>query len=181
MSQKKDIIKSIVVLTVICIVISALLAVVNSFTAPVSAMNAAIREDEARRRAVLDAAEFAEIDRTALPASVLSAYTALDGDGEALGYIFTVTGNGFGGKITVMCAIGADEHILMCHTLDVSGETSTLGGRTAEAGYTDQYAGADASLAGVDVISGATVTSRAYEDCVRAAFEAYAQLKEAEA
>ena len=37
MKEKKDIVKSIVVLFVICLVVSAALAVVNSFTAPVSA------------------------------------------------------------------------------------------------------------------------------------------------
>ena len=49
MKEKKDIVKSIVVLFVICLVVSAALAVVNSFTAPVSAANATERENEARR------------------------------------------------------------------------------------------------------------------------------------
>ena len=40
MSEKQGIIKAVVVLVVICIVISGALAVVNSFTAPVSAANA---------------------------------------------------------------------------------------------------------------------------------------------
>ena len=51
MKEKKDIVKSIVVLFVICLVVSAALAVVNSFTAPVSAANATERENEARRAA----------------------------------------------------------------------------------------------------------------------------------
>ena len=38
MKAKNDIVKSIVVLFVICLVVSAALAVVNSFTAPVSAV-----------------------------------------------------------------------------------------------------------------------------------------------
>lgn len=43
-SKKADVIKSIVVLAVICLVISGALAVVNSFTSPVIAAAAAERE-----------------------------------------------------------------------------------------------------------------------------------------
>lgn len=44
MSEKQGIIKAVVVLVVICFVISGALAVVNSFTAPVSKANAEARE-----------------------------------------------------------------------------------------------------------------------------------------
>ena len=74
---------------------------------------------------------------------------------------------------TSMCAIGQDGKILKCQTLDVSGETKTLGGQTASAAYTDRYTGQDASLSGVDAISGATITSTAYKTCVQDAFAAY--------
>ena len=40
------------------------------------------------------------------------------------------------------------------------------------------YTGKDASLDGVDVISGATITSVAYEQCVLDAFAAYDTVKE---
>ena len=73
MKEKKDIVKSIVVLFVICLVVSAALAVVNSFTAPVSAANATERENEARRAVIPDAAEFKAVD-AALPDGVVSAY-----------------------------------------------------------------------------------------------------------
>ena len=71
MKEKKDIVKSIVVLFVICLVVSAALAVVNSFTAPVSAANATERENEARRAVIPDAAEFKAVD-AALPDGVVS-------------------------------------------------------------------------------------------------------------
>lgn len=48
-SKKADVIKSIVVLAVICLVISGALAVVNSFTSPVIAAAAAERETQARQ------------------------------------------------------------------------------------------------------------------------------------
>ena len=51
MSEKQGIIKAVVVLVVICFVISGALAVVNSFTAPVSKANAEARETAAARTA----------------------------------------------------------------------------------------------------------------------------------
>ena len=80
MKEKKDIVKSIVVLFVICLVVSAALAVVNSFTAPVSAANATERENEARRAVIPDAAEFKAVD-AALPDGVVSAYEGVDAGG----------------------------------------------------------------------------------------------------
>lgn len=179
MSEKRDIIKSIAVLTLICIVISGALAVVNSFTAPVSQANAAAREDEARRQVIPNAAEFILVEDAGLAQRIVSAYAAKDEAGENAGYVFTVNGTGFGGTISVMCAIGADGKILSCRALDVSGETKTLGGKVASADYSGQYTGADAGLADIDAISGATITSNAFKDCVQAAFEAYAQIQEA--
>lgn len=179
MSEKREIFRSIAVLTLICIVISGALAVVNSFTAPVSGANAAAREDEARRQLIPDAAQFILIENTAFPAQIVSAYAAQNASGEDAGCVFTVNGAGFGGTISVLCAIGADGNILSCRALDISSETKTLGGKVASAEYSGQYTGADASLSGIDAISGATITSDAYKGCVQAAFEAYAQIQEA--
>ena len=64
--------------------------------------------------------------------------------------------------------------------LDVSSETKTLGGQTANPEYTDQYIGQSSALDGVDSISGATITSTAYKGCVETAFAAYELVKEAE-
>ena len=178
MSEKQGIIKAVVVLVVICIVISGALAVVNSFTAPVSKANAEARETAARQELIPEAASFEQIT-DGLPADVLSAYVGKAADGSAAGYVFTVSGKGFGGTIQVMCAISPEGTILRCKTLDVSGETKTLGGQTANESYTSQYEGQDSSLSGVSAISGATITSTAYEGCVKTAFEAYEVCKEA--
>ena len=101
--KNKEIVKSIVVLVVICLLTSAALAVVNHFTAPVSAANAEARAQQARLDAVPDAADFAPIE-AALPDGVVSAYAALDAAGTPTSYLFTVEGKGFGGTIQVLCA-----------------------------------------------------------------------------
>ena len=126
-----------------------------------------------------DAASFAPVE-TALPEEVVSAYLVLDASGSPMSYLFTVEGKGFGGTIQVMCVIGTDGLIRVCRTMDVSSETTTLGGQTASESYTGQYTGQDASLSGVSAISGATITSTAYRSCVETAFEAYELVKEAQ-
>ena len=179
MKNTKEIRKSIVVLVMICLLTSAALAVVNHFTAPVSKANAEARAEQARLDAVPDAASF-QLVETTLPAEVVSAYTALDASGSPMSYLFTVEGKGFGGTIQVMVAISPEGTILRCKTLDVSSETTTLGGQTANESYTGQYTGQDASLSGVSAISHATITSNAYRGCVETAFEAYAIVKGAQ-
>ena len=173
MSEKQGIIKAVVVLVVICFVISGALAVVNSFTAPVSKANAEARETAARQELIPEAGDFEQVTE-GLPENVLSAYV-----GNVAGYVITASGKGFGGTIQVMVAISPEGTILRCKTLDVSSETKTLGGQTANESYYGQYEGQDSTLSGVNAISGATITSTAYESCVKAAFEAYETCKEA--
>lgn len=170
-------VKSIIVLAVICLVTSGALAVVNHFTAPVIETAAQAREDASRRAVLPDAASFEPIESDALPETVASAYEGLDESGTTVGYVFTARGRGFDGDITVMAAIEPGGTILSVATIDVTSETKTLGGQTASESYTSQYAGQDSSLSGVDAISGATITSEAYEGCILDCFAAYDAVK----
>lgn len=174
----KTLIKSIVVLAVICLVISAALAVVNSFTAPVIE-EARVQRENASRQAVLpQAAGFEELPLEGMPASITGAYRGVDASGATVGYVFTAGNKGFDGTIVVMAAIGTDGKLVQVATIDVTSETKTLGGQTANESYTSQYTGKDAQLDGVDAISGATITSTAYERCVKDCFAAYDAVKE---
>lgn len=176
--NNKALIKSIVVLTVICLVISGALAVVNSFTEPVITAAAAERENASRQTVLPAASTFEQLSVENLPDAVTGAYVGLDASGQTVGYVFTAGGKGFDGTIVVMTAIGTDGRIVQVATIDVTSETATLGGQTAKESYTGQYTGKDAALEGVDAISGATITSEAYEACVQAAFAAYDAVKE---
>lgn len=176
--NNKAFIKSIVVLTVICLVISGALAVVNSFTAPIITAAAAERENANRQLVLPSAVSFEQLSVDNLPDAITSAYKGIDASGQTAGYVFTAGGKGFDGTILVMTAIGTDGKIVQVATIDVTSETATLGGQTAKESYTSQYTGKDAALDGVDAISGATITSTAYESCVQAAFAAYDAVKE---
>ena len=89
MKEKQGIIKAVVVLVVICIVTSAALAIVNSFTAPVSKANAEARETTARQELVPDAVSFEQVTNE-LPDAVLSAYEGKAADGSAAGVLLLV-------------------------------------------------------------------------------------------
>lgn len=180
MSKKMDVMKSIIVLVVICFVVSGALAVVNSFTAPVIANAAMERETKARQELIPEAADFEKLEQSSMPDGVVNGYKGVDDSGNTIGYVFTVEGKGFDGTISVQCAIGTDGTIIKCAALNVSSETKTLGGKTANPEYADQYTGKSSTLDGVDAISGATITSTAYKGCVENAFAAYELVKEAE-
>ena len=93
MSEKQGIIKAVVVLVVICFVISGALAVVNSFTAPVSKANAEARETAARQELIPEAGDFEQVTE-GLPENVLSAYVGKASDGSVAGYVITASGKG---------------------------------------------------------------------------------------
>lgn len=173
----KALIKCVCVLTVICLAISAALAVVNSITAPVIDAATLERETASRKQVLPQAAAFEPISGT-FPDSVRHAHCGTDESGTVVGYVFTVKNPGFGGAITVMTAIDCSGKIVAVSTLDVTSETSTLGGLAAKESYTSMYAGKDASLEGVGIISRATITSEAYEKCVLDAFAAFDAVKE---
>lgn len=178
MKEKKDIVKSIVVLFVICLVVSAALAVVNSFTAPVSAANATERENEARRAVIPDAAEFKAVD-AALPDGVVSAYEGVDAGGATLGYVFTVEGKGFDGTISVMVRHrhgrrdSAREYI-GCIQRDKNARRQDREPRIHRSVY---RTGCESCRCERDF--GATITSTAYRGCVETAFAAFETIKEA--
>lgn len=176
---KAAMVKSISVLVIICIVISGILAVVNSFTAPVIEEARIARENASRLQLLPGVTGFRRISLEGMPASITSAYSGQDAYSNIEGYVFSAGHKGFDGTISVMVSFGLDGRILNVATMDVTSETKTLGGLTASPSYTSQYIGKDASLEGVDGISGATITSTAYEACVLDCFTAFELVKEA--
>lgn len=126
MKEKKDIVKSIVVLFVICLVVSAALAVVNRSRPPSPRQMPQSAKTKRGGRSFRMRRSLRPWDAGAAD-GVVSAYEGVDAGGATLGYVFTVEGKGFDGTISVMCAIGTDGAILRVSTLDVSSETKTLG------------------------------------------------------
>jgi electron transport complex protein RnfG len=172
----KEIVKPVVVLVCICLVVTGALAYVNSVTQPIITKAEQDKAAEARKQVLPTADDFTEI-KSKLPQGVLDAYKANNGKG----YVFTVSEKGYGGEIKLICGINADGSISDISTLTHS-ETSGIGSRVVDNsnGYSKNYKGKSVKdYEGVDAVSGATISSKAYKKAVGDALAAYDDVKEA--
>ena len=171
-----EIIKPVLVLTLICAVVTFALAYVNSVTAPIIAKSQEEEAQKARAEVLKDGDTFTKIDVDNLPQTVTEVYRAENG----AGYVFMLAAKGYGGDMKLICGINSSGEIEECKTLSHN-ETSGLGSKTAEDPYRSQYSGKTAdTLNQVDAITGATISSNAYKNAVTDALEAYKTVKEAE-
>lgn len=172
----KNIVKPILVLTVICLAVALLLAVVNYVASPIIAEATAEAERKARSEALPGATDFTEVDLKGyadLPESVVSCYRDNDGGG----YVFLVKGAGYGGKsnpITLLVGIKPDGKIAGIKITDVSGETAGIGDKVKKNDFTSRFADLDADgVEGVANVSGATYSSTGVKQAVRDAFTVF--------
>ncbi len=172
----KEIIKPVLVLTCICLVVSALLAYVNTVTSPIITEAEQKAAQEAMSEVLSEADSFEQLALDSVPERVNEVYRAKNGSG----YVFMLTTKGYGGDMKLICGIKSDGTIEACKTLSHS-ETSGLGSKTAEDPYRNQYCGKTAdTLTEVDSISGATISSVAYKNAIDDAFKAFNAAKGAE-
>ena len=156
-------VKSVVVLTSICVVVSALLSVTNFFTAPVIEENKAAAASASLTVVMPDAEGFEEIELPAdAPATVLNLYKETSG----LGYValLATTSQYSSGDMGITVAIGADGTITGI-TLTSYYESKDFGSE-----YPQTYLGADSALNGVDTFAGVTYSSNALKSAVTDAF-----------
>ncbi len=169
----QEYIKPIVVLVVICLVVSALLALTNALTAPVIEKNA---QEEARRirQSVLpDSKDFEEIDCDTEALDIDSAYRETNGKG----YVVTSSHVGYGGgEVTVTVGIDNDGKVVGI-SADVSSQTKGIGSRAGERSYLNKYMGISGTAEGVDTIATATRSSSAVRQSVTAALNAFNTIK----
>ena len=170
---KADFVQPILVLTVICLLVSLLLAVVNNVTKPVIDETEAAIAEAARVEVLPEADGFTKLD-VQLPEGsfVTEAYEATNG----VGYVFMITCNGYGGKNTMnlICGVDSEGNIVNTKTLSHK-ETAGLGSKVTEDGFKSQFVGKDA-LDSIDTISGATFSSNYYKQGIQSALDAYAAI-----
>ena len=170
-----EIIKPVLVLVCICLVVTALLAYINSVTSPIIAKAEEEKTRQAMTEVLSEADSFEKLEIENLPERVTEAYSATNG----AGYVFMLTTKGYGGDMKLICGMDADGVIEQCKTL-LHAETSGLGSKTAEDPYRNQYRKKSAETLGeVDAITGATISSTAYKNAIEDAFKAYDMVKEA--
>ena len=171
----KEIMKPILVLMLICLVITAALAFTNEKTAPIIEQTEKAQAEAAQKEVLPEADVFTQLEPTGLPSTVTAVYKAENG----AGYVFMMTAKGYGGDMNLICGMDADGKIVACKTLSHS-ETQGLGSKTTEDAFRGQFTGKDAALDGVETISGATISSKAYIGAIKDAFTAYELVKGAE-
>ena len=172
----KDIIKPVLVLAGICLVITALLAYINSVTAPVIAKAEQEKAQKAMAEVLPEGDSFTLTKLENAPERVEEIYKADNGKG----YVFMLTTKGYGGEMKLICGVNADGAIQATKTLSHA-ETSGLGSKTAEDPYKSQYNGKTAdTLNEVDAITGATISSKAYKSAIEDALKAFDMIKGAE-
>lgn len=173
--MKKEYIKCVAVLTVICLVVAVLLAVTNSFTAPVIAENKA-KTIQASLQQVIPGGSFEEL---ALPADAPETVTALYRETSGKGYVavLAATSQYSNGDMGITAAIGTDGSI---SAVSITGyyESKDFGRDT----YPQTFIGATAdTVMDVDVFSGATYSSNAFKEALADALATYSMVKEASA
>ena len=175
MSKKKnifeEIVRPILVLTLICVVVSGLLAGTHAITQPVIDANAKKEADAGRIALLPEADAFTQLEYTD---DVVSEVWAAD---NGAGYVITGSAKGYGGDVPVMVGITSDGTISANQVMD-NDETPSVGKKVMEADFTDQFKG-KTGTDGVAAVSGATYSSNAVFTVVDAAMSAYQTVKEA--
>jgi Na+-translocating ferredoxin:NAD+ oxidoreductase RnfG subunit len=168
---KGESLKPIAVLTVICVVVAALLAAINTVTGPMieERKNQAIKES---LLLVMPDGEFAnesDVLRADAPKTVKGVYTEKNGKGYV---VVLSTNKGYTGKeIGLTVAIGTDGKIIKA--VITQNEESIVPSNMKPGGsYGDAYKGADADTV-ADVVTGATVkyTEKAIKNALKDAFD----------
>ena len=151
--------KSVIVLLCICSIIAVLLALTNSFTAPIIEESKKAAANEALLVVMPEGKGFSEVDLSAytLPATVVKAYKEANGRG----YVFELETTGYGSGFRIMCGVSAEGIVTGAVCLS---SNETLG---HEKTYGDNFKGKDAdAVSKVDTISSATKTTAAYRQAV---------------
>lgn len=189
-SRLKEILIPTVSLFVICLCVTALLAVTNAVTKDAIAYQQELSAAESRQAVCPDAVDFEKVE---YDVQGVECYKALDKSGNLIGYAISSASRGYGGDVKVMTGINAEDgSVIAINVYDNSGETPGLGVNTSGEKFTSQFAGLSSGTGvtvdkdagknpdsvAVDSVTGATISSRAVVDAVNQAFYAYNAVKE---
>lgn len=156
--------KSIIVLVCICAVVAVMLAVTNLVTSPIIKENEEEAAIKALHAVMPDGTDFTKVDISeySLPSTVTEAYLEASG-----GCVIKLSTTGYGSGMVIMCGVTADGTVSGALCLASS---ETLG---HEKTFGERFTGRDiSSIEGVELISGATLTSTAYRAAIKDALAA---------
>ncbi len=187
----KDILVPTISLFVICLVATALLALVNMITVDKIAANTLATAAESRKSVLSEAADFKEVDMDG--DKVTDYYEGVDASGNVIGYVFDCSGEdkGYGGDVSVTVGISVDGTITGIQPDDVSNETPGLGQNSNKSSWKAQFVGESGDLTVVksdktaqenttdgkiNALTSATITSKAVTSSVNAALDMFDEI-----
>lgn len=175
-----SIIKPAAMLTLFCVVITALLAGTNLITKD----KIAELEKKANEEAMTLICDADEYKKHSTDDGEY--YEAVAG-GKSLCYIFTKTAAGYGGEVKTMIGITPDGKVKSIQVLDVSSETAGLGQKAKETPFASQFTGKTKGVSvvkygaqgnEVNAVTGATISSKGVTACVADALSHFEKIKQ---
>lgn len=162
-------------LFLICTIVTALLAVTNSVTAPLIADIQKQKQDESCRKVLPAASSFIQ------DSSDPNFYIGMDANDTTVGCVIITSAKGYGGDISVMTGISLSGEVAGVQILSMN-ETPGLGANAQKESFLSQYNGSTESMSvskdggEIDSLTGATITSRAVTEAVNKALEIHSNL-----
>jgi len=189
-------IKPSLVLFLVCLFVTAALALTYNITKDTIKARAAADAESARKEVLADAETFIQVDEAQIM-SIIEKNPELDvakevfegmKENQTIGYVFSVTNKGYGGEIDVIVGIDAAGMITGIKIVEHS-ETAGLGSKVTEDTFLSRLIGItpEGTLKVVKIkgsnrdeeivaVSGATISSRAVVGAVQAALDLYREL-----
>lgn len=183
-SKAKEIIVPAVSLFLICVVVTALLALTNAVTAPKIDALAVETQEAAKKQVLSSAASFSEEKQVEKDGVSYTYYDGLTSDGSVVGYVFVTSAKGYGGDISVMVGVLGDGTVAGVNILSIN-ETAGLGMNAKNQSFLDQFLGKSGEIGvaknnpsdtEIQALTGATITSSAMATAVNTALSLYAEI-----
>lgn len=171
-STMNEFVKPTLVLTVICLIITLLLAISQNITEPIIEENNRRIAEESRAEVLAEADSFEQVQGE-FPDGVSDVYAAANGTG----YTITVSSKGYSSDpLQVMVGIKEDGTIERIKIL-ANNETPGLGSKVSNDDFVNQFEGMDSSMEGFEAIGGATISSNSMRSAIETAFQVYDMVK----
>lgn len=183
-SKAKEIIVPAVSLFLICVVVTALLALTNAVTAPKIDALAVETQDASKKQVLSSADSFSEEKQVEKDGVSYTYYDGLTSDGSVVGYVFVTSAKGYGGDISVMVGVLGDGTVAGVNILSIN-ETAGLGMNAKNQSFLDQFLGKSGEIGvaknnpsdtEIQALTGATITSSAMATAVNTALSLYAEI-----
>ncbi len=153
-------------------IIACLVALVNSFTAPVIAEHGEESLKQNIAKIFAGSTEYEDITaEIAAKDGVSAVYKVKSATGGKDNYCVHSSAPGYGGEVELLVGFNCDGQIMGVAVLSAEGETPGVGQRITEKSFTDRFTGLSYNAEGttVDGLSGATVSSGAALKAVNSA------------